>query len=123
MPYSKETRKINKLNRVITISYLIIFFLIVWIKRKYDDENLYFDRSNDYYLENIEKEDQINKLHKEIDSLKNINSKKEDVILDKPKENSEKKNSEKKNSEKKKESSVIKIDSVPIKIEIDTLKK
>jgi hypothetical protein len=118
MPYLKETRKINKLNRIIAISYLIIFFLIVWIKRKYDDENLYFDRSNDYYLENIEKEDQINKLHKEIDSLKNINSKKEDVILDKPKENSEKKN-----SEKKKESSVIKIDSVPIKIEIDTLKK
>ena len=91
---------------------------MVWIKRKYDDENLYFDRSNDYYLENIEKEDQIDKLYKEIDSLKNINSKKEDIILDKPKEKSEKKK-----SEKKKESSVIKIDSVPIKIEIDTLKK
>ncbi len=118
MPYLKETRKINKLNRIIAISYLIIFFLIVWIKRKYDDENHYFDKSNDYYLENIEKEDQIDKLYKEIESLKNINSKKEDIILDKPKENSEKRN-----SEKKKESSVIKIDSVPIKIEIDTLKK
>lgn len=119
MPYLKETRKIIKLKRFIAISYVIIFFLIIWIKRKYDDENLYFDRSNDYYLENIEKEDQINKLYKEIDSLKKSNLKNPNIFLEKPQE----KKSEKKKSEKKKENSVIKIDSIPIKIEIDTLKK
>lgn len=118
MPHLKETRKIIKLKRYIAISYLIIFFLIIWIKRKYDDENLYFDRSNDYYLENIEKEDQINNLNKEIDSLKSLSPKKQSII---PSEIKEKKKIEKKSEDKINKE--VKVDSIPDKIEIDTMKK
>jgi hypothetical protein len=120
MPYLKETKKIEKLKRYIAILYLIIFFLIIWLKIKYDDENHYFFQSNDYYLENIEKDDIINNLSKEIDSLKSLSSKKQNIISSEIKE---KKKIEKKSEDKKKIKTEVRVDSIPDKIEIDTLKK
>lgn len=120
MLYTKETKKIEKLKRYIAILYLIIFFLIIWLKRKYDDESNYFSQSNDYYLENIEKDDIINKLNKEVDSLKILSPKRQNITSSEIKE---KKKIEKKSEDKKKIKTEVKVDSIPDKIEIDTLKK
>jgi uncharacterized protein YxeA len=120
MPYTKETRRIIKLKRSVAISYLAIFFLLIWVKRKYDDENIYFEISNSYQTEIIEKDDIINKLNKEIDSLKGLGPKKQNIISSEIKE---KKKIEKKSEDKNKIIKEVKVDSIPDKIEIDSLKK
>jgi hypothetical protein len=120
MPYTKETRRIIKLKRSVAISYLAIFFLLIWVKRKYDDENIYFEISNSYQTEIIEKDDIINKLNKEIDSLKGLGPKKQNIISSEIKE---KKKIEKKSEDKNKITKEVKVDSIPDKIEIDSLKK
>lgn len=119
MPYTKETRRIIKLKRSVAISYLAIFFLLIWVKRKYDDENIYFEISNSYQIEIIEKDDIINKLNKEIDSLKGLGPKKQNIISSEIKE---KKKIEKKSEDKNKIIKEVKVDSIPDKIEIDSLK-
>jgi uncharacterized protein YxeA len=119
MPYTKETRRIIKLKRSVAISYLAIFFLLIWVKRKYDDENIYFEISNSYQTEIIEKDDIINKLNKEIDSLKGLGTKKKNIISSEIKE---KKKIEKKSEDKNKIIKEVKVDSIPDKIEIDSLK-
>jgi uncharacterized protein YxeA len=119
MPYTKETRRIIKLKRSVAISYLAIFFLLIWVKRKYDDENIYFEISNSYQTEIIEKDDIINKLNKEIDSLKGLGPKKQNIISSEIKE---KKKIEKKSEDKNKIIKEVKVDSIPDKIEIDSLK-
>jgi uncharacterized protein YxeA len=119
MPYTKETRRIFKLKRSVAISYLAIFFLLIWVKRKYDDENIYFEISNSYQTEIIEKDDIINKLNKEIDSLKGLGPKKQNIISSEIKE---KKKIEKKSEDKNKIIKEVKVDSIPDKIEIDSLK-
>ena len=67
---TRETKKIIKLRRRIGVAYLIVFFLIVWIKNKYDDESYQVFQTENLQIEIDQKEKNIDSLRKELDSLK-----------------------------------------------------
>ncbi len=71
----KEKRKINKLNRRLAISWLIIFFLVLWLKNKYDDSNYYYSEKNYLEEELIDKDYDIQQLNQKLESLSKIKTK------------------------------------------------
>jgi hypothetical protein len=85
-----EKRKINSLKRRLGYSVIVIFILIYWIIQKNYDIDYYESHIDMIFHENLEKDDEIQKLKYKLDSiekqkLKEIDNNKFDLLINRKK--------------------------------------